>query len=656
MFKPRLLKTLTILVALGLLLVLKLMLSETSSTQNMMILIINWLIYLSSIGLLVYLVFVNIFSIKLYFTRHMDKLIIFMTIFIIEIVFIMKNQLAFSRVYLFSILLALSILALISLLLPLKLSKFFDLFILIFYGIYMIGQDTYYRIFNDFFSFKEATTLREGIESGESMYKMSWLYILIVLLIASAIYLYTKYTKASHINFNKTLLLKLMMIPALFFVLIQLNANYQIDEDRPYTSDHYLYQTVFNRTRFAARFGVSQLFVRDFIDSMIPTFSTKKDIKYIENYLNTSTKTHEFNEYSGIFKNKNMIFILAESFDEIALSETLTPNIYKLKTEGIDFQNHFTPVFSRTTSDTEFIFNTSLVPSIEDGPTTATFTQNSYRTSLASLFTSNNYIARAFHGNYKEFYKRHITYLGYGYQSFYGQDELGLSDEEKKFDTIFYEQASDLILPNNEPFYSFVISFAGHSPYTSNHHVAQSHFDQVEQYYGSELSDSIKYYIATQIELDLMVGLLIEDLSSKNILDDTVIVFSGDHYPYTLDQDDYTEYAEIELDFMKHQGNLYIWSNSITPLEVNQLSTSFDILPILNNMFDLGGEYQNYVGNDIFGTQGTIVLFKDYAVYDGITYLNLADRDANDLSLVQQATRYYHFSKKVLRTDYFKMP
>ncbi|MDI6453467.1 LTA synthase family protein [Peloplasma aerotolerans] len=655
MYRTRLIKTLTILIALSVLLVVKLVLFEAHKTDSIFVSIINWMIFLSSVGLLIYLVYINKFSIKFYNSMHKDKLIIFITIFVIESVFLIKNQLPFSRVYLFSILLILSFTALISLLLPVKLSKFFDFFILIIYGIYTIGQDTYYRIFNDFFSFKEATTLREGIESGEGMYKANWLYVFIIILIAAAIYLYSKYTKVSHLEINRKLVLRLLMIPSLLFVLIQLNVDYSVQKDRPYTSDHYLYQTVFNRTRFASRFGVSQLLLRDFIDSLIPTFPSKRDVSYIEDYLDTNMKSHEVNAYSGIFKDKNLIFILAESFDEIALSETLTPNIYKLKTGGIDFQNHFTPVFQRTTSDTEFIFNTSLVPSIEDGPTTSTFTNNSYRTSLASLFAANQYTTRAFHGNYKEFYRRHITYMGYGYHAFYGQDEIGLSDVEKKFDTIFYEQSSHLILPDDNPFYSFVISFAGHSPYSANHDVAQVHIDLVEQHYESELHDSIKYYIATQIELDLMLGLLLNDLQAKDILEDTVIVFSSDHYPYTLDQDVYTDYANIEIDFMRHRGNLYIWSSDITPTTIHQLSTSFDILPILNNMFDLGGDYTKYVGNDIFGTPGSIVLFKDYAVFDGTTYLHLADRHATNLSLIEQATRYYHFSKKVLRSNYFKI-
>ena len=43
-----------------------------------------------------------------------------------------------------------------------------------------------------------------------------------------------------------------------------------------------------------------------------------------------------------MFEGKNLIFIVAESFSEIAVSEDLTPTLYKLVHEGFDFKNFYT--------------------------------------------------------------------------------------------------------------------------------------------------------------------------------------------------------------------------------------------------------------------------------------------------------------------------
>jgi phosphoglycerol transferase MdoB-like AlkP superfamily enzyme len=342
---------------------------------------------------------------------------------------------------------------------------------------------------------------------------------------------------------------------------------------------------------------------------------------------------------------------LAESYDEIALDPVLTPNLYRLKNEGFDFQNHFTPVFQRTTSDTEFIFNTGLIPSIEDGPTVSVFRENSYTISLAHLFKQKGYVTQAFHGNYKEFYRRDVIYMNYGYDQFYGRDELGLSIEDGKYDTRFFDEASELIMPSSSPFMSFIITFSGHSPYTLNHVVAKEHINKVNQLYPHD-DETMNLYRATQIELDLMIGMLFDDLEEKGLLDDTVILLSGDHYPYTMPQEVYETYSGIEENYLKHQGNLYIWSSELSHQVITDLTTSFDILPTLNVLFNLSGNPTYYVGRDMFSNDQSVVLYKDYSYFDGENYVSIKDPYMTD----DQTRKYsymYQIYKKMLRANYF---
>lgn len=587
--------------------------------------------------------------------KHDVKALIILCIYIImELSFHIKNARFFDTAYLFSTLLIFTGLGLLLLRLSTKKQKTVTIILCVFLAAYYIGQDVYYRIFHDYFSVKEIVTAREGAESSEGMYQFEWFHVWIVFLSLSGVL----YSLSS--SFKKGLLITkkgwktLSLYPLLLFMLLMSQVTLKKEEIASYHDDLYLYHTVYHRTQFVNTYGTAHFILRDLLDGLIPNISFANEKAYLDAYFETAEIDIDPHAYMGLFEDKNIIFILAESYDELALSEALTPHIYKLKTEGIDFQNHYTPVYQRTTSDTEYIWQTGLIPSIEDGPTSFVYNRNSYHTSLAYLFEQKGYHTQAFHGNYKEFYTRHLLYDGYGYQSFHGQNELGLNEIDKKYDTRFFEEAKHLIAPTTEPFMSFVISLSGHSPYSMNHPVIETHIDQVEAYYGDTLPQSVKYYIATQIELDLMIGLLLDDLTQKGLLSDTVIVFSGDHYPYTLNQPDFESVTLRTEIHDKQRGNLYIWHENITSYDVTKLTSSFDVLPTLASLFNLDYEPSYYVGKDAFTDLTSYVYFKDYTVFDGDRLYQLSRFDKSQISLYDAFYHTYKRSRYIQRSNYFK--
>ncbi|TNF06745.1 MAG: alkaline phosphatase family protein [Bacillota bacterium] len=643
-----------LLIVATLLLATRLILFLQDFTNKTVESILMWVIY--GVSLLTFSAYLYMHQEKFkdFLKTYRDKLIVFCLIVFLEMGLIIANQLPFQKTHLFSVLFISFFLIFISLILPKKASRIFDIVLIVILGIYTIGQDFYYGIFNDMFSFKEAVTIREGVESSESMFRFDLFYVIMGLAVATALVFYIRHKETSHYTLSKVRFKKAMLVIGLPFFLIQLNAIYPVNIARLHTSDHYLYTSMFSKKDLVAKFGLTNLFVRDVFAVMTPNFSTKRDISYIENYFENYQKLHEENAYSGIFEGKNLVFIMGETYDELALSETLTPHIYRLKTEGISFENHYTPVFPRTTCDTEFIINTSIIPSIEDGPTCYTYNENSYETSLAYLFKNEGYITTALHSNYKEFYTRHLLYKGFKYDHFYGQHELGLSDIDIRYDSRFYTFSKDYVTQQNDPFFTMMITLSGHSPYTNSNLAVKEHIDQVDAYYGDTYPQTIKNYIASQIELDLFVKNVFDDLEEKGLLENTVIILTGDHYPYTLDQNDYEEAKGIEHSYEKHRGNLYIWSSDITPATITELSSSFDILPMINNMFNLSGNYSHYIGNDIFSSTSNLVHFKDYSVFDGQDHIYLSGSYQGLFTeQIETAQRNYELSKKLLRTNYY---
>lgn len=82
-----------------------------------------------------------------------------------------------------------------------------------------------------------------------------------------------------------------------------------------------------------------------------------KDIKkYIEDNPGTSK-----NKYTGMFENKNLIFVVAESFSEIGIDKDRTPTLYKLTNNGFIFDNFYVPYYLSTIGG-EFQSLTGLYP------------------------------------------------------------------------------------------------------------------------------------------------------------------------------------------------------------------------------------------------------------------------------------------------------
>ena len=62
----------------------------------------------------------------------------------------------------------------------------------------------------------------------------------------------------------------------------------------------------------------------------------------LNNYFKNQAPTYT-NEYTGMFKGKNLIYIMAESFDGYFVDKELTPTLYKMIHDGFYFKNYYTP-------------------------------------------------------------------------------------------------------------------------------------------------------------------------------------------------------------------------------------------------------------------------------------------------------------------------
>ena len=346
-------------------------------------------------------------------------------------------------------------------------------------------------------------------------------------------------------------------------------------------------------------------------DGLIANTNESGKKKLLE-YLKNTAPTNQ-NDYTGYFKGKNLIFILAEGFNSIAVDAERTPTLYKLINNGFVFNNFYSPVFLSTTGG-EFQATTGLIPTQTILKNWKSNTPNIYY-ALGNSFNRLGYTTNAYHNWTYSYYERNKTMKTLGFYSYTGcRNGLELEMNCRWL-------PSDIDLMNvtfpkygtEEKFMTYYITVSGHAPYnfTGGNNIASKNKNLVADL---PYSNNVKAYLASQIELDRALESLIQQLEEKNILDNTVIALVGDHYPYTLSIDEINEVSSYERDEIVevNRSNFIIWNSEMkNKVEINKVGSQIDVLPTILNLFGIEYDSRLLVGKDILSNSEGIAIFSN---------------------------------------------
>lgn len=336
-------------------------------------------------------------------------------------------------------------------------------------------------------------------------------------------------------------------------------------------------------------------------------------IKSMHKYMETQIPS-EKNEYTGIFEGKNLIVIVAESFSNIGIREDFTPTLYKLYNEGFDFKNFYTPLYPVSTGDGEYMADTSLIP--KEGVWSIAEIRNNYMPySYANIFKKLGYSTNAYHDHTSTYYERDKYMPAMGYDSFLavgtGLEQRMDCNQWPNSDLEMIKVTTDDYI-DNDKFLAYYMTVSGHlNYYRGGNAIVDKNWDMVKDL---PYTDEAKGYLATQIELDRAVEQLINNLDEKGKLEDTVIVITGDHYPYGLEMSHINELSTYERDdvFEKCNMPLIIWNSTIEePIEVEKVGSIIDVLPTVLNLFGVEYDSRLLMGRDILSNSEPLVMFSD---------------------------------------------
>lgn len=390
-------------------------------------------------------------------------------------------------------------------------------------------------------------------------------------------------------------------------------------------------------------------------------------IKEMHEYF-SSQEASKKNKYTGMFKDKNLIVLVGESFSSLAIREDLTPNLYKLYKEGFQFDNFYTPIFPVSTADGEYITDTSLIP--KEGVWSFLRVAGNYMPySYANVFEKQGYSSNAYHNHTATYYERDKYIETMGYNSYLAVG-TGLEDrmDTSNWPNSDYEMVKTTVddYINNEKFMAYYMTVSGHMNYTKiGNMMVYRNWDQVKDL---PYSNKAKGYLAANIELDKAVGELLSRLEQAGKLEDTVIVISGDHYPYGLTLGEINELSTFERDdkFEKFRMPFLIWSGSMKgPIKVEKIGSSLDVLPTVLNLFGAEFDSRLLMGRDILSDSDPIVIFSDRSfITDKGRYNSLTEQfTPNEGVTVEEGYvdkintiiyKKYQMSRLILENDYYR--
>ena len=347
-----------------------------------------------------------------------------------------------------------------------------------------------------------------------------------------------------------------------------------------------------------------------------------KTYKSINNYI-LSRDIPDYNKYSGMFEGKNLIMIMGESVNEIFINKEYFPNFYKLYNEGISFTNNYSPRNSCSTGNNEFSGLTGLY-TIYNNCTANIFKNNTYFTSLFNLFNRKGYNTLSMHNYTEAYYRRRTIHPNLGSMKYYGVEDLGIEyhNEYRNWssDEDFMKSAMDITLQDtSKPFMLWLTTVSSHQPYVVPSIEGDKHYDLFKDLWPEDMNSfsdpntDLKRYLSKLKTLDLGLGVLLDRLEEAGILDDTVIVFYGDHYPYGLKNNKLNKILPYDLgDYETERVPCTIYNSKITPQVVEKYTSFINLTPTLANLFGLDYDPRMYMGSDILADDYlNIVTFPD---------------------------------------------
>ena len=481
-----------------------------------------------------------------------------------------------------------------------------------------------------FFSFRLTESASEGSAYIWDTVKNTnpLVFVFCILLIGFTVYVLLNFPKKEVKGDFK----KLVKTLAVFVLILLINplllgrANSSLEWDT-WRNPRNVYQNFNDSNKCMKICGLYQYSLRDFHMTFLKpeTPDNPKELAFLEE-IYKEEKKHAENEFTGIFKGKNVIFLQLEGIDSWMFNEKDMPNAYSLLENSINFTEHYSYYNGGgSTFNSELAVTTGFLTPVSYSRNPYTFSTNLFNHSLPNVLKDDGYSANAFHLNTGEYYSRELNYLSWGYDAYHSlMDDEGRSDAKARLDTelILDKSFYKKIFCRKQPFVNYIITYTPHTPFSLSSATGRALAEKLYKKGKVPTLSEEKVARLYATETDDMIGLLIRGLKDNGLYDNTVIVAYSDHYLYTLnDKSILDKYKRTDNNLINNTP-FFIWSSDTEKTNVDKVNSQLDILPTVLNMLGIEYDENHYIGNDIFDKDFSgYAFFSDYSWYDGNVYV-----------------------------------
>lgn len=316
-----------------------------------------------------------------------------------------------------------------------------------------------------------------------------------------------------------------------------------------------------------------------------------KNIDIKSYYKNRQIKS---NEFTGLARGKNIIFIQCESLQNTFLNKTyngeeITPFLNRLtKAKGtIYFNDYFELLGFGNTSDAEFVSMSSVYPTLLGQAYSVYFGKKSY--ALPKIAKEQGYETVAMHANTGKFYDRQKVYPNFNFTHIYlgenyeQKDKIIMGLSDKSFFNQSIGHLSD-IDKTGKNFFALMVTLTTHTPFN-----LPKELRQIKKEAGDK-TEYVYNYVNCARYTDNAIEEFFQKLDDNGILDKTIVVIYGDHHAMTMNNKESVASLErwlerkVDYDTMMNIPLIIHIPNYKENLIRDNIGSQLDLYPTILNL------------------------------------------------------------------------
>jgi len=210
---------------------------------------------------------------------------------------------------------------------------------------------------------------------------------------------------------------------------------------------------------------------------------------------------------------------------------------------------------------------------------------------LPQMLAEHGYETHWFHGNDKSFYSRDAYYPLLGFDHLHDREYLNRHGAMPEFgwgitDLSLAKHVPKVLASLDEPFYAEFLTVSNHLPFDFDWGITFPAHLQDDSTYHARYRRGIYY-------ADQAVKVLFEEMEKHGLLENTIVVVTGDHGIWTFENE--FELTELQKNEQLHRVPLMILAPGREPSKISGAHSHLDIAPSLLDLLEFD------VANDFMG-------------------------------------------------------